>query len=117
MATGQEFKDNAVNLLRVGLSSQAFSPSAVAYCLDAGGGTFMRNLWVMYKILLPGNSGKYPARIAGIRLVAGSWDLSNNAISLMNGSNTNQIKMSGILVGSTGLVTVNVYHNTVHISG
>jgi hypothetical protein len=116
-ATGQEFKDNVVNLLRVGLSSQAFSPSAVAYCLDAGGGTFMRNFVGDVQNLATGTAASTPARIAGIRLLAGSWDLSNNAISLMNGSNTNQIKMSGILVGSTGTQTVNVYHNTVHISG
>ncbi|RYZ54069.1 MAG: hypothetical protein EOP49_05935, partial [Sphingobacteriales bacterium] len=56
--------------------------------------------------------------IAGIAMVAGNgWVVSNNQVSITNGSNTNAALISGIREAAAATATNYYYHNTVYIGG
>ncbi len=55
--------------------------------------------------------------ISGFNTTSGGWIVSNNMISLTNGSNTNSIAIGGISDASGAAGARNYYHNSVYIGG
>lgn len=63
------------------------------------------------------NTGASPG-IVGMYFNAGlSWTLTNNMVSVSNGSNTNLVDMSGIIEYMGTGSTMNLYYNSVYVGG
>ena len=78
------------------------------------GGTFTQNRIGDLRNM---NTGATPG-VVGVYISAGlNWTLSNNMISITNGSNTNLVEMDGIIDYMAAGSTLNLYYNSVFVGG
>lgn len=89
------------------------STTAACYALNlSGGGTVRANMIRNISHASTNTS----AKLAGIEITGGSWNIQNNVIMLGSGM-ANNISIYGIELSTTATATSTIYHNTVAISG